>query len=161
MKDVDIEEPTSFFSITFTWDAFSGNANQTRKILDNTTRPDIPVFLLEQPRNYQDGTNLAQKLQRGPTTWKDILGNAWNGTANWQTKRRSNYTKFLIFVWTITKSKRKNWKIKVNCHKFAPILYLNACTWHELVDLTFCGQSTNWQDQSRNGLKHVTDDWHD
>ena len=30
-----------------------------------------------------------------------------------------------------------------------------------MVDLTFCGQSTNWHDLSQNGLKHVTDDWHD
>ena len=47
-----------------------------------------------QLRNYQDGTNLAQKLQRGPTTWKDLLENAWNGFANWQTQRRSDFTKF-------------------------------------------------------------------
>ena len=26
---------------------------------------------------------------------------------------------------------------------------------------SFCGQSTNWNDLSQNGLKHVTDDWHD
>ena len=161
MTDVDIEEPTSFFLITFTWDAFNGNANQARKLLDNTTICLNPVFLLEQPRNNQDGTNLAQTLQRGPTTWKDILGKAWNGTANWQTKRRSNFTKFFIFVWTTTKSKRKNWKIKVNCQKFAPIMYLNACIWHKLVDLAFCRQSTNLHDLSQIGLKHVTDDWHD
>ena len=51
----------------------------------------------------------------------------------------------------------------MNCQKFAPIMYynLNACTWHEVVDLTFYGQSTNWHDLSQNGLKHVTDDWHD
>ena len=61
------------FLITFTKDAFNGNANQTRKLLDNTTRCLNPVFLLNQPRNYQDGTNLAQRLQRGPTTWKDML----------------------------------------------------------------------------------------
>ena len=69
---------------------------------------------------------------------KDTLENAWNGIANWQTKRLNNKTKFLIRVWTITKSERKNW---------------NACTWHEMVDLTFCGQSINWHDLSQNGLK--------
>ena len=35
----------------------------------------------------------------------------------------------------------------------------NACTWHELDDLTFCGRSTSLRDQSENGLRHVTDDW--
>ena len=33
----------------------------------------------------------------------------------------------------------------------------NSCTWHELDDLTCCGQSTNWLVQSPNRLKHVTD----
>ena len=150
-----------YFLITFTQDALTGNAHQTRKLLGNTTRCLNPVFLLEQRRNYQDGTNLAQKLQRGCTTSKDMLENVWNGIANWQTKRQSNCTTFLIFVWTITKSKSKNGKIKVDCQKFAPKLYSNVCIWYELVDLTFCGQSTNWHDLSQNGLKHVTDDWHD
>ena len=39
-----------------------------------------------------------------------MLENAWSGIANWQTKRLSNCTKFLIRVWTMTKSERKNWK---------------------------------------------------
>ena len=43
--------------------------------------------------------------------------------------------------------------------KYAHKLYWNACTWHEMDDLTFPGQSTNWFVQSRNGLKHVTDVW--
>ena len=89
--------------------------------LDNTTRCLSLVFLLEQPRKYQDGTTLAQKPQRGPTTWKDMLENAWNGIANWQTKRRSNHTRFPVLVWTITKLKGKNWRTLVNCQKFAPI----------------------------------------
>ena len=66
-----------------------------------------------------------------------------------------------VLVWTITKLKRKSWKTKVTCQNCAPILYQNACTWHELVDLTFCGQSINWHDLSQDGLKHVTDDRHD
>ena len=49
----------------------------------------------------------------------------------------------------------------MNCHKFAHMLSLNACTWQELVDKTFCGQSINWPDLSRNGHNLVTDDWHD
>ena len=75
--------------------------------------------------------------------------------------RQSNCTRFPVFLWTITKFKGNTWETKVNCQKFATILHLNACTWHELVDLTFCGQATNWHDLSQDGLKHVTDDWHD
>ena len=34
----------------------------------------------------------------------------------------------------------------------------NACTWHELDDLTSCAPWTKWQDQSQNGLKHEIND---
>ena len=37
---------------------------------------------------------------------------------------------------------------------------LEMCSWKELVNQTYCGKSTNWHDLSQNGLKHVTDDWH-
>ena len=37
----------------------------------------------------------------------------------------------------------------------------NACTWHELGDLTFFGPWTNLQGQSQNGLRLVTDFWQD
>ena len=91
----------------FTQVALNGNANPTRKSLDNTTICLNPIFLLEQPKNYQDRTNLAQKLQRDPATWEDMLENAWNGIANWHTRRLSNYTRFLVLAWTITKSKKE------------------------------------------------------
>ena len=138
--------------ITFTLDVLNGDPNQTRKLLDNTRRCFNLLFLLEQPRNYQDGTNVSQKLQRGPTTWKDMLENAWNGDAKWQTKRVSNFSKFLILVWTITKSKRKSWKNKGELSE--------VCS-PNLVNVTFCGQSTNWHDLSQNGLRLATDDWQD
>ena len=57
--------------------------------------------------------------------------------------------------------KKEELENTVNCHKFAHILSVNACTWQELVDQTFCGQSINWPDLSRNGHNLVTDDWHD
>ena len=47
MKDVDNEEPTSLLDHVYL-DALNGNANQTRKLLDKTTRYLNPVFLLEQ-----------------------------------------------------------------------------------------------------------------
>ena len=69
----------------------SGNrlrcVNQTRKSLDNTTRCASPVFLMEQPKNYQDGKNVARNLQRGHMTWKDMFENAWNDIANWQRRK--------------------------------------------------------------------------
>ena len=75
------------FLITFFLDALNGSANQTKTSLSSTTRCLSPVFLLEQPKNYQDGKSLSQKLQRGPTTWKDMPENAWNDIVNWRTKK--------------------------------------------------------------------------
>ena len=45
-----------------------------------------------------------------------------------------------------------------NCQQFARKLSWNACTRHELDDLTSCGQWTSLQDQSQNGPTHVTND---
>ena len=140
MKNVDIEDPTSFL------DHVNGTAKQKKNLLDNRARCLNPVFLLEQPRNYQDGTTLAQKLQRGPTTWKDMLASALNDIAGWQTKRQSNNTMFLGTTdWSETRErvwmrqqrrpclddhqiKKEEWKLKVSCQKFDPILYYkNKC----------------------------------
>ena len=73
-----------------------------KQLLNSLQRYLSQVFLLEQLRNCQDGTNPAQKLQRGHPTWKGMLENVLIGTANWQTQRRSNCTKFRILVWMIT-----------------------------------------------------------
>ena len=139
MKDVDIEEPTSFVDHVYSG-CIQRGCKPNEKIIGKHNKMFESRISAGATEKLPGWDNLARKLQRGPATWKDMLENAWNGIANWQTKRWSNYTKFLILVDTITKSKRKNWNIKVKCQMFAPILYLNACTWHELVDLTFFGQ---------------------
>ena len=56
---------------------------------------------------FQDGKSHVQKFLRGPTTCKDMLGNALNGIANWQTRRQSNYIRFPVLAWTITKLKKE------------------------------------------------------
>ena len=99
-----------------------------------------------------------QKLWRGPTTWKDMLRNASCDTVNWQTRKWSHCTNYRILVWMIINSNRRSWNQLENCQMFARKLSCNPCTWHELVDLTFYGQSTSLQDQSQNGRRHVTDD---
>ena len=88
------------------------NANRTKLQLSDTKKCLNHVFPLEQPKNYQDGKSFAQELQHGPPTWKHMFENAWNGIANWQTKRRSNCIRFSARVWTITEGKRKTWKKK-------------------------------------------------
>ena len=109
MKDVDIEEPTSLLDHVCLG-CTRRKCKPSEIIIRNIQRSLNHVFLLEQLRNHQDGTNLARKLQRGPTTWKDMIENAWNGIATWRTKRRSNFNKFLILFWTITKGKKNRKK---------------------------------------------------
>ena len=94
-----------------------------------------------------------------PTTWKDMLENALSDTVNWQTRKWSKFTKFQVLAWMTINSNRMNSNQLDKCHKFAHKSYYNACNWHELDDLTFNGRSTSLQDQSQNGLRHVTDDY--
>ena len=68
----------------------------------------ITHFCGSNRRNFQNGKSHVQKFQRGPTTWKDMLKNAWNGVANWQTRKQSNYIRFPVLAWTTTK-----WRIKI------------------------------------------------
>ena len=48
----------------------------------------------------------------------------------------------------------------VDCQEFAHKLSRNVCIWHEVVDMISCGQSTGLRDQSQDGPKHVTEDFH-
>ena len=66
---------------------------------------------------------LTHKLQRGPTTWNDMLENTLSGTVNQQTKQWSNFTKFRISVWMIINSNRKKSNLLENCQKFAHKLF--------------------------------------
>ena len=102
------------------------------------------------------GGNLTQKRWCGPTTWKDMLRYVLNDTANWQTRKLSNFTKYRIFVWMIINSNRRNLNQSENCQKFARKLSLNACIWHELDDLTPYPPWICYWDQSQTGLKLVT-----
>ena len=40
--------------------------------------------------NCQDWKNLKRKMQRGPTTWRDMFKNASRDTVNWETRKWSN-----------------------------------------------------------------------
>ena len=51
----------------------------------------------------------------------------------------------------ITISTKRNLNQLENCQKYAHTLSLNACTWHEWVDLTFYGQRTNLLDTKWTG----------
>ena len=66
-----------------------------------------------------------------------------------------------ITKWTKACDKRLNRLISKFHHTCEYKQYChvgNACTWHELDDLIFCGQWTNLHDRSRNGPRLVTND---
>ena len=63
------------------------DATRMKLLMSNTKKCLNHECLLVQLRNYQGGKNLTLKLLRGPTTWKDMLKNAWRDGASWQTNR--------------------------------------------------------------------------
>ena len=128
------------FLITCTWYALSVNANQTKVLWNSTKRCLNHVFLLEQPKNYQDRKNFTREQQHGPMTWRDTPKNEWRYFVNWQTKKRSNCTKFQVCAWMIITSRRMNLNQWENCRKCAHKLYKKSGSWHELVGQTFYGQ---------------------
>ena len=81
--------------------------------------------------------------------------NALKDLAIWQ--KDSNYTKSRVVAWMIIISRKRNVDQLENCPRCAHKLSWNACTWHELVGLTFYDQWTNLLDQSPNGQEHVTE----
>ena len=130
MKNVDIEDPTSYLD-----HVYLGCTQRQCKPDDTIIEQQKKIFESRisagaTGRNFQNGKSHVQKFQRGPTTWKDMLKNAWNRIANWQTRKQSNYIRCPVLAWTTTKWRINIWKTLVNCHKFAHILSWNACTWH-------------------------------
>ena len=96
MKDVDIEDPTTFLD-HFIQDAFEGNANQTRKSLNNTQKVRVTYF----SRSNWKITRMGQPRAKTSAWSCDMEGHA----------RKCVSPNF----------KRKSWKTNVNCRKFALI----------------------------------------
>ena len=55
-----------------------------------------------------------------------MLENAWKV---FLIGKQKDGAKFFTLFWTMTKSKRKNWKIKVNCQKYAIKLLENPISY--------------------------------
>ena len=87
--------------------------------------------------------------------------NEWNDIVSWQTKRLNSSAKNLLHASMTIISKKKNWNPWENCQKCALELFWNACTWHELDDLIFHGQSTNLHARSQSGPELPTNAWID
>ena len=88
MKNVDIEEPTSFLDHV-NLECTQHECEQNDKIIEKIQICSNHVFLLEQRKIAGMGKHKDQKFLRDPTMWKHMHENAWNGTSNWPTKHRA------------------------------------------------------------------------
>ena len=157
MKNVDIDEPASFLD-----HVYLGCIEFMQTEWNNhwTIYEDVWITHFCWSNKKLPGwqktarTNCSVVRRHGMTCSKMRWTILWNG----KEKKWSNFTKFHILVWVIINSNRKKSNLLENYQKFAHKLSWNACTWHELEDLTFYGQSTSLQDQSQSGLRHETDD---
>ena len=80
---------------------------------------------------------------------------------NWQTRKWSNFCKVSSPCLDDHQFKQEELESVGELSEVCSHFLKKASTWHELDDLTFYGRSTNLQEQSQNGLRHVTDDWQD
>ena len=144
------------FLITCIRDAPNVNASPTKSSFMHTVKCSNHELLLEQLINYQGGRNFTQKLPRGHTTRKDTRRSTLWDIVNWQ-KWQSSCTKSQLLALMTLVSRRRNWNRLENYQKYAHRLSWNAKTWHELVDLTFLGRSTNLQEHLPSWQELVTE----
>ena len=149
MKDVDLEDPPSYLD------------HENLGCTQREFKPDETIVIIRKTKMFEShiSAGTTAKLPVWGETSRKIVA-ALSDIVNWQTRKWSNCTKFQALVWMIINLSRKNSNQLENFLKSARNLSWNARTWHELVDQTFCGRLTNLQDQSLNGLRHVTDDKH-
>ena len=118
MKNVDLDEPTSFLDHVYLG-CTQRECKPNENLKKRTDKCSNHEFLLEQLKNYQGRRSFTQRRFRGPTTWKDMLENASRDTVREQTRKWSNCTQFHFLAWMITISNRKNLNQSESHHKFA------------------------------------------
>ena len=131
------------FFTTCIWDALNVNASQTKSSWMNTEKCTNHEFLLEQMKNYQGGKRLTQTRSRGQTIWKDNAQKWVERYCELANKKTEQFYKVSSpCLDMITISRKRNWNQLQTCHRYAHKFSWHACTWHELVDLTFFCQWT-------------------
>ena len=88
-----LDEPTSFLDHVYLG-CIERQCKPNETIIEQYTKMFESRISAEAIKNYQDGRNRTHELQRGPTTWNDMLKNALNDTVKWLRKKWSNFTKF-------------------------------------------------------------------
>ena len=123
----------------------------------------ITNFRWSNPKITLVGETSRKKQLRAPTTWKDMLKNAWKDIASWQTKRQTNCKKFQAPAWMIITSTNRSLNQLENYLRYAHEVSWNACTWHELEDQTSLDSeqicSSWWPTTSTLDLLHSSQKW--
>ena len=104
MKNVDIDEATSFLDHVYLG-CTQSECKPNETIIEQFTKMFLPGW-----QKFQTKT-----VAWSPTTWRDMLKNALRDTANWQTRKWSNCTKFEVLAWMIINSSRRNSNQLENC----------------------------------------------
>ena len=100
MKHVDIEEPTAFLA-----HVYLGCIQRECKPNETLIAQFTKIFESSISAGATEKLPGWDKPPAKTSAWsQDMLENVLIGTANWQTKRRSNFSKFRILVWTIINS---------------------------------------------------------
>ena len=116
MKDVDLEEPTSFLDHVYLGFSQRELSNTQRYCRQLQTCVWNPKSLLELQKSYPVQEDLTQIYLHGLVLWKVMPRNVWSDLANWRTKELNNYTKPQHHALTTTNSRKKKWDLCLsNC----------------------------------------------
>ena len=142
MKDVDLEEPTSFVD-----HVYLGCTRRECTISDDTVKIFRDMFESRisagaKGKNYRpelQGNLMQKSYLLGPTTWKVTQRNVWKDIANLQIKPLNSNTKSQHHAWMTINLKRKKMNQWENCLQYAHKLFSTVCIWLVLGDLTYYG----------------------
>ena len=144
-----------------TLDVLNVNVNRMQLILKNLRRCLNHIFLLEQLKNYRRERSVTQKPDRGPMTWKDMLENALNDTASWQTRKWSSFSKSQVLASMTIKSSRKNLNQLEIYHRFAYTVFemlvsgTTCKTRHSVVGQQTCKSCRNMDSGMRQTIGKI------
>ena len=99
MKNVDLDEPTS--SLDHIYLGCTQRECKPNEIIVDEYRKMFESRIAAGATEKLPGWQKPHKQTRGPTTWKDMLKNALNGTVNWRTKRQNSCAKFQVLAWMV------------------------------------------------------------